>query len=206
MALMNGDAWTAGDLAREAGVTPATTSSHLSKLLAGGLVQRSRQGRHQFYSLANEDVGEALEVLLRITVRTGHVRHIVAPREAPLRMARVCYDHLAGECGVQLFDFLKKSGFLISREQELRLSDPGVRFLQSFGVPVSELAGKRRPICRLCLDWSEQTHHLGGSLGHALLERMLELDWLKKHPGTRAVAFTKNGKQAFAKLTAGNSS
>lgn len=205
MALMNGDAWTAGDLAREAGVMPATASSHLSKLLAGGLVQRARQGRHQFYSLANEDVGEALEVLLRITVRAGHVRHIVAPHEAPLRLARVCYDHLAGEYGVHLLDFLRKSDLLRGQGQELQLSDHGTRFLEDFGIPVKQLAGQRRPVCRLCLDWSEQTHHLGGALGHALLARMMALKWLKKDPRTRAVAFTKNGKQAFANLIAGGS-
>lgn len=202
MALMNGEAWTAGDLAREAGVMPATASSHLSKLLAGGLIRRERQGRHRFYSLANEDVGEALEVLLRITVRTGHVRHIVAPQDAPLRSARVCYDHLAGEYGVRLLDFLKTSGLLVGPDQQLRLSDKGTRFLEDFGISIKELEGTRRPVCRLCLDWSEQTHHLGGALGHALLARMLALKWLKKDPGTRILTFTKNGALEFAKLTA----
>lgn len=201
LALLSGEAWAAGDLAREAGVTPATASCHLSKLLAGGLVQRSRQGRHRFYRLTNDDVGEALEVLLRIAARTGHTRHIVAPEEAPLRSARVCYDHLAGDYGVRLFGFLKASDYLVGQNERLRLSPGGEDFIGKFGIRLEHLAGKRRPLCRPCLDWSERTHHLGGLLGAAILERMIELNWLAKQDDTRAVEFTGKGKKAFAELT-----
>jgi DNA-binding transcriptional ArsR family regulator len=200
MALLNGEAWAAGDLAREAGVTPATASCHLSKLLAGGLVRRSCQGRHRFYRLTNDDVGEALEVLLRIAARTGHTRHIVAPAEAPLRSARVCYDHLAGEYGVRLFGFLRASNYLVGQNEQLRLSASGEHFIERFGIRLEPLIGNRRPLCRLCLDWSERTHHLGGLLGAAILERMIELKWLNKQNDSRAVQFTSKGKKAFAEL------
>ncbi len=201
LALMSGEAWTAGDLAREAGVTPSTTSCHLSKLLTGGLVRQSRQGRHRFYRLTDGDVGEALEVLLRVAARTGHTRHIVAPSEAPLRSARVCYDHLAGEYGVRLFTFLRASSFVVGQEKRLRLSTSGEDFAGRFGIHLERLAGQRRPLCRVCLDWSERTHHLGGLLGAALLDRMIELKWLKKQNDSRAVQFTGTGKKAFAELT-----
>jgi hypothetical protein len=202
LALMSGEAWTAGDLAREAGVTPATTSCHLSKLLAGGLVRRSRQGRNRFYTLTDDDVGEALEVLLRVAARTGHTRHIVAPLDAPLRLARVCYDHLAGEYGVHLFTFLRASNYVVGQEKRLRLSTKGEEFAEKFGIRLEHLDQKRRPLCRICLDWSERTHHLGGLLGAAMLDRMIELKWLHKHDDTRAVQFTSKGKKAFAELTA----
>ena len=131
LALMNGEAWAAGDLAREAGVAPATASCHLSKLLAGGLVRQSREGRNRFYRLTDEDVGEALEVLLRVAVRTGHTRHIVAPLEVPLRSARVCYDHLAGEYGVRLYVFLQQSKYIFGHEKQLRLSSRGRNLLRN---------------------------------------------------------------------------
>lgn len=205
LALMSGEAWTAGDLAREAGVTPSTTSCHLSKLLAGGLVQQSRQGRHRFYTLSDGDVGEALEVLLRIAARTGHTRHIVAPQDAPLRMARVCYDHLAGEYGVRLFSFLKASNHVMGKGSRLTLSSSGEDFVTRFGIRLETLDyNKRRALCRPCLDWSEQTHHLGGLLGAAMLERMIALKWLNRQNDTRAVCFTGKGRKAFAELTALN--
>lgn len=202
LALLSGEAWTAGDLAREAGVTPATTSCHLSKLLAGGLVRRSQSGRHRFYTLADGDVGEVLEGLLRVAVRTGHTRHIVAPRDAPLRAARVCYDHLAGEYGVHLYTFLRTSKYVTGRNDRLQLTASGREFAEKFGVCLERLDQKRRPLCRVCLDWSEQTHHLGGLFGAALLERMIELKWLRKQSQSRAVEFTDNGKRAFMELTA----
>lgn len=201
LALMSGEAWAAGDLAREAGVTPATASCHLSKLQAGGLVTRSRQGRYRFYSLRDNDVGEALEVLLRVAARTGHTRHIVAPLEAPLRSARVCYDHLAGEYGVRLFGFLRASGHVAGPDTQLQLSASGEEFAEEFGIRLDLLQQKRRPMCRICMDWSERSHHLGGLLGAAMLDRMMELKWLQKQTGTRAVQFTGKGRKAFADLT-----
>lgn len=202
LALMNGEAWAAGDLAREAGVTPATASCHLAKLLAGGLVSQSRQGRYRFYSLQDGDVGEALEVLLRIAARTGHTRHVVAPLEAPLRSARVCYDHLAGEYGVRLFDFLRTSNHVVEHGRQLRLSANGRRFAENFGIRLEPLEQERRPLCRICLDWSERTHHLGGLLGAAMLDRMMELKWLHRKQGSRVVEFTDKGRKAFEKLIA----
>ena len=147
------------------------------------------------------DVGEALEVLLRVAARTGHTRHIVAPLEAPLRSARVCYDHLAGESGVRLFTFLRASNYVVGQEKRLRLSAKGKNFADSFGISTELLEQKRRPLCRVCLDWSEKTHHLGGVLGAAMLDRMMALKWLKKQSDSRAVHFTSNGKKAFAELT-----
>ncbi len=200
LALLNGEAWTAGDLAREAGVTAGTASSHLAKLQAGGLVEQSRGGRNRFYKLTDGDVGDALEILLRIAVRTGHTRHIVAPQEAPLRAARVCYDHLAGEYGVRLFTFLREAGYLVDRKAQLKVSARGERFIAAFGICLDDGRRHRREMCRPCLDWSERTYHLGGLLGAAMLKRMIELKWLKKQAGSRALVFTGPGKRAFDEM------
>src|SRR6202040_3825457 len=52
-ALSDGRALPACDLALHAGVTAATISYQLEKLIAGGLVAADRQGRHRYYRLAN---------------------------------------------------------------------------------------------------------------------------------------------------------
>jgi len=202
-ALMDGRALTASELAGEAGVGLPTASGHLAKLEAGGLVTVEKQGRHRYFRLSGSDVAAVLEGLMGLAGRTGAVRTRPGPKEPALRVARLCYDHLAGERGVQLLDGLRRRGVLDGEDGDLAPTPEGRVFLAGFGIDLAPLAARRRPLCRACLDWSERRHHLAGSLGAALLMRMRELGWLTVGDSGRVVAFTPDGERRFAATLAG---
>ena len=202
-ALMTGRALTATELAGQAGVTPQTASSHLSKLEAGGLIEQEKQGRHRYYRLSDPDVAAVLEGLEGLAARAGHMRVRTGPKDPALRHARVCYDHLAGDLGVQMLDSMKRQRWLRQRKQDIELTAEGQRFLtDTLQISADALAHPRRPLCRACLDWSERRHHLAGTLGAAILTRFTELKWATRDaaPGSRVVNFTRNGEKRFAAL------
>ena len=202
-ALMTGRALTASELAHQAGVTPQTASSHLSKLEAGGLVEQEKQGRHRYFRLSDPDVASVLEGLEGLAARAGHMRMRTGPKDPALRHARVCYDHLAGDLGVHMLDSMKQQRLLRQRKQDIELTAEGERFLtDTLQISADALAHPRRPLCRACLDWSERRHHLAGTLGAALLIRFTELKWAMRDPapGSRVVNFTRNGEKRFAAL------
>jgi DNA-binding transcriptional ArsR family regulator len=188
-ALMGGTALTATELALEARVVPSTASSHLAKLTDARILAIEKQGRHRYFRLLDDEVAEMLESLMGIAARdTPRVR--VGPLDPALREARVCYDHLAGERGVWLLDQIRD-----------RLDDRD--FFAGFGIDLDELNRGRRVLTRLCLDWSERRHHLGGALGAAILHRIFALRWARRADDSRALIFSKNGDQAFhAQFTA----
>ena len=202
-ALMTGRALTASELAHQAGVTPQTASSHLAKLEAGGLIEQEKQGRHRYYRLADPDVAAVLEGLEGLAARAGHLRVRTGPKDPALRRARVCYDHLAGDLGVQMLDSMKRQRLLRQRKQDIELTSEGGRFLvETLQISADDLAHPRRPLCKTCLDWSERRHHLAGTLGAALLNRFTELKWAARDatPGSRVVNFTRQGEKRFAAL------
>ncbi|PZQ99756.1 MAG: transcriptional regulator [Cereibacter sphaeroides] len=197
-ALMAGKALTATELAAEAGVTAQTASTHLARLAEGGLVTPTKQGRHKYFTLADPSVATALEQLAGLAARVGHLRHQPGPRDAGLRAARVCYYHLAGEAGIRLHSSMVHRGFLKVAPDGLTLTPPGRNFLTGIGLNLTPLNNARPPLCRTCLDWSERRDHLGGRLGRALLDQMQTQGWLRRTPGSRAIAFTPKGTRAFA--------
>ncbi len=202
-ALMTGRALTASELAHQAGVTPQTASSHLSKLEAGGLIEQEKQGRHRYYRLSDPDVAAVLEGLEGLAARAGHMRVRTGPKDPALRRARVCYDHLAGDLGVQMLDSMKSQRWIRQRKQDIELTSEGKRFLTgTLQISTDALAHPRRPLCRACLDWSERRHHLAGTLGAAILTRFTQLKWATRDtaPGSRVVHFTRNGEKRFAAL------
>lgn len=200
-ALMGGQALTAGELAREAGVSPQTASGHLAKLEAGGLVSGRRQGRHAYFTLSGDDVAGVLEALMGLAARTGHARARPGPKEPALRRARVCYDHLAGDLGVAMLDSLIVRGRIVG-DEDLTLTAAGEAFFGDFGVDLAPLALGRRPVCKRCLDWSVRRSHLAGGLGKAVLDRIYARGWAKRVEGARIVSFTPSGLAAFEKTFA----
>ena len=188
-ALTGGIALTATELALEAGVTPSTASSHLAKLTAANLLATERQGRHRYFRLFDEEIAAMLESLMGIATRNVPQR---GPKDPALRVARVCYDHLAGERGVWLFDRLR--GRYVD---DLRVTPAGRTFFETLGIDVSALEHQRRVLCRPCLDWSERRHHLAGSLGAAILDRVFALRWARRELDSRAVVFSAAGERAF---------
>jgi DNA-binding transcriptional ArsR family regulator len=200
MALVDRRAWTAGELAREAGVTAQTASAHLAKLQAAGLIKIERQGRHGYVALAGATVSDALEALLRLAAQQPQPKRRPGPRDPALRHARSCYNHLAGEVAVELTDhFLARGWLKPNSDDEWRLTKAGERgFTEDLGIEIANL-GARKPIARPCLDWSERRPHLAGPLGSALLDSLFDQGWVRRADG-RAVAFTKRGEERIAAL------
>jgi DNA-binding transcriptional ArsR family regulator len=199
-ALLGGQALTATELAGEAGVTLPTASSHLAKLEDGGLIAVQKQGRHRYYNLSGEDVAAALEALMGVAARAGHLRMRTGPREPALRSARVCYDHLAGDHGVQLFEGLKDRGVIKVGSGEVTLASSAQLFCKQLEIDLVALSRVRRPLCKACLDWSVRRSHLAGALGAAVLQRFYDLKWARRVAGSRAVEFSRRGEQEFARL------
>ena len=198
-ALLGGRALTAGELAVEAGITAQTASSHLAKLRDGGLIAGLKQGRHHYFRLAGSDVAEMLEKMMGVAQRAGHTRTRTGPKAPELRKARVCYDHLAGEMAVALFDGLVGTR-LIAGGETLRLTKCGEDFARDFGIDLEALSRERRPLCKSCLDWSQRRSHLAGSLGAAMLERFYDLKWARRDRTSRAIHFSPEGERAFRRL------
>jgi DNA-binding transcriptional ArsR family regulator len=204
-ALMHGQALTATELAQEAGVALSTASGHLGKLEQAGLVGIEKQGRHRYFRLSGTDVAGVLESLMGVAARTGHLRVRTGPRDPELRRARVCYDHLAGDAAVRMYDRLQAAGMITGTAATLRVTREGERFFAErcfadSGIDLDAIAGARRPLCRACLDWSERRHHLGGALGAALLDHIYARGWAKRMPQSRVVTFTKAGTAAFDRM------
>jgi DNA-binding transcriptional ArsR family regulator len=201
VALMSGRALTATELASVAGVTKATMSAHLAKLRAARLVCVTAQGRHRYFRLVSADVAHLIENLMGVAFR-AHADVQVGPSDPALRKARVCYDHLAGELGVLVYERLTRNGALQLAEGELQLSETGVELFTQLGVDVEGLRRGRRVLCRSCLDWSERRTHLAGALGAALLQRVVALRWARVRPGQRIVRFTPTGERALKRALA----
>ncbi|MDD1793731.1 winged helix-turn-helix domain-containing protein [Enterovibrio sp. ZSDZ42] len=198
IALLGGKALTATELALEANITPQTASSHLAKLVVGDLLVVRKQGRHKYFQLANYQVAELLEQLMNITVPLTMVP--TGPNDPSLRHARVCYDHLAGEVAVRLYDALVAQDLIVDAHIEATLTEQGRQFFQSLGADIVELEKQKRPLCKACIDWSERRTHLAGSLGKWLLNDALDKDWLVRIPDSRVVTLTPSGIRAFSKI------
>ncbi len=199
-ALIGAKALTASELASEAGVTQQTASSHLAKLAAGGLIVALKQGRHRYFRLAGSDVAEMLEKMMGVAAQAGHLRTRIGPSDPLIRKARICYDHLAGEMGVLLFDNLKATGRIAERGGQCYLTKRGENFAAEFGIDLAALSAGRRPLCKTCLDWSMRRYHLAGSLGAAMLAQITALGWAMRAQNSRAMIFTKSGEAKFLRL------
>lgn len=194
-ALMDGRALTVSELAVAAGVTLQTASGHLAKLNAAKLLTAEKQGRHRYFRLSGSDIAQILEMLMGLAQRTGAVRVRTGPKDTALRASRICYDHLAGETGVQLFNGVLQLGLLAEGDQ-LCVTEKGRQYFSDFGIDLNELENGRRPLCRYCLDWSERRNHLGGALGAAILTEMISRKWLRISD-KRALTFSSQGVEEF---------
>jgi DNA-binding transcriptional ArsR family regulator len=198
--LVDGRARTSTELSIVARVSPSTTSVHLDRLKAAGLVDVLPQGKHRFYSLAGRDVAAALEGL---SVLAGGARTTFVPTTPTrLRLARTCYDHMAGTVGVSLHDRLKSLGWLSTgsknKDTSYDVTPDGTRALQGLGVDIDAIRRLRRRFACACLDWSERRPHLGGALGAALLKLALERKWVLQDLDCRALTVTELGRREMS--------
>ena len=192
MALMDGRAYTAKELAFRARITPQTASHHLRKLVETLLLVRHRQGRHAYYRLNGADVAAAIEALVRISPSPSlpaHAKH----RAAPFRHARRCYDHLAGVCGVAIAARIEALDLVVSAGADYRLTAKGGQFFAEMGLDVEALRAKRRHFLRPCIDWTERQPHIAGAIGAALLDHYLAQNWFESRPASRQLTLTRRG-------------
>jgi len=201
VALMDGRALTAKELAFAAGVAPQTTSGHLAKLTDAHLLTRIRQGRHRYYRVASPLVARMLESITLVAAIEAPPRHRPrSPRDAALRLARTCYDHLAGRLGVAIADALVARGAVVLSDDGGEVTAEGAALLAgSLRLDLAEVP-RRRAFCRPCLDWSERRVHLAGALGAALAERCFALGWIERLRDSRAVGITPRGRDALRDL------
>jgi DNA-binding transcriptional ArsR family regulator len=199
-ALQDGRALTATELACLAGVSAATASEHLSKLVGGGLLAVSRQGRHRYYRLGSPEIGRMLESMMVVAGgrAAAETNRRATPRIDPaLREARTCYDHLAGRLGVGLADGLIARGIVVLGEEAGEVTEGGRAWLAEFGVPIERTGKTRRLFCRPCLDWSERRPHFAGLLGAELCRRCEDMGWITRGRDSRAVTITADGRRGF---------
>jgi DNA-binding transcriptional ArsR family regulator len=193
-ALLDGRSYSASELAMVARASAQTASSHLAKLQSGGLVISEKHGRQRLFRLKNADVAAAIEAL-------GALAHGNNPPPMPeLRFARTCYDHLAGVLAIAVRDELLKKEVFRQRLDTFVITSEGERFLRKLDINAGNLRGLRRSLARKCLDWTERHHHIGGSVGAALLSHFLEAKWLARVRGTRAVRVTYEGERGFERI------
>ena len=210
-ALMDGRALTATELARVAGVTPQTASGHLARLTQAGLLAVQRQGRHRYHGLASPMIAQMLEGIMAVATtidgdsRPGGRRPVVVgPRDKALRLARTCYDHLAGQLAVAIADRMLERGHIEFSADGGLVTPDGMTFLDGLGVDMEGLETHsrrqgRRVFCRPCLDWSERRPHIAGAVGAALCGTCFSRGWLRRADGSRAVAVTRAGEIALKK-------
>jgi DNA-binding transcriptional ArsR family regulator len=199
-ALSGGQALTATELAAVGGITLQTASAHLSKLEAGGLLAQRKQGRHRYFTLADEAAGRLIETMMGFAASRGHLRYRPGPKDPALRKARICYDHMAGDYGVRMLDSFVCRGEIESDGENLSVTPKGRDQFETLGIDLSRLASSRRPLCKSCLDWSERRSHLAGSLGKALLGHVFDQGWARRSDNSRAVIFTSEGERRFLAL------
>ncbi|QTT75231.1 winged helix-turn-helix transcriptional regulator [Streptomyces mobaraensis NBRC 13819 = DSM 40847] len=198
-ALLDGRAWTAGELARHAGVRPSTASEQLSRLVEGGLLAEERQGRHRYVRLAGPEAAGLIEALASYAPGTPRPDGLRASgRLGAEARARTCYDHLAGRLGVILADAMLARG-LVAADAGLAVTPAGRAWLAD-ALAFEHPAGSRRPLVRSCLDWTERRHHLAGALGAALCATALDRAWVRRVGSGRAVKVTPEGAEAFREL------
>ena len=198
-ALMDGRSRTATELAAVAGISASTASGHLQKLEAARFIECTPAGKHRYFRLAGTEAASAIESLLRVSGRKVPAFRTRTPN--PLRFARTCYDHAAGEVAVRLHDWMLGAGWIeLLGASEYAVGVAGQVGFGSWGVDLEGAGASRRRFAYPCLDWSERRFHLGGSLGAAVLDALEGKGWLIRELDSRALALTPGGRRGLARL------
>lgn len=196
-ALFDGRALTATELCQGAGVSPATGSEHLAKLVDAGLLICEQHGRHRYFRLASPQVAEALEPLVHLVSAKPVPIRTLSKSAQRLRHARLCYDHFAGKLGVEITASMLNQGWLSPEGQDYQLKPPGEVFCAKIGINLAQVRSRRRHFARQCLDWSERRPHLAGALGAAIADLAFAKGWVERTHQRREVSVTQAGLAAF---------
>jgi len=199
-ALLSGRAMTAKELAYFAGVTAATASSHLSRLVGGHLLAMEKQGRCHYYRLRSADVARAIEGLMTVATIPSNGWPPFHHVDPALREARMCYDHMAGRLGVAVCDLLRRRHHVVLVDGGGEVTPGGERFLADLGVDLAKARGAKRHYCRGCIDWTERRHHLSGAVGAALADAFLARRLVARIADSRALSVTPLGRKTLGAL------
>ncbi|ALP36332.1 ArsR family transcriptional regulator [Paenibacillus sp. 28ISP30-2] len=199
-ALLDGRFHPASELAHMAGIKPQTASFHLAKMTEAQVVTVEKQGRHRYYGIQNPEVARVMESFLSIAPPVPIKSFQHASEDKAIRQARTCYDHLAGHLGVQLTASLIQKDYISQDRDGFSVTEKGRAFFADFQIDLEATKKKRRSFSYKCIDWSERRHHLAGALGNALLDRLLELNWIQRLPKTRAIYITADGERGFKEV------
>ncbi|GIN85331.1 transcriptional regulator [Heyndrickxia sporothermodurans] len=200
LALMDDRFYTAGELAKKGGVKPQTASYHLSKMVEANIATVEKQGRHRYYRLSGHEVAKILESLLYLAPPVEIKSFNQSVEDKAIRLARTCYDHIAGNLGVKLTEAMLEMEIIKIDHSEIKITEKGNKFFSDLQVDITHIRKKRRSFCHQCLDWTERRFHLGGALGHAILEKLLELGWIQRAEKTRALKITPKGTKGFEEV------
>ncbi|MES2375332.1 MAG: helix-turn-helix transcriptional regulator [Bacteroidota bacterium] len=197
--MLDGRAYTAGELALVANVSPQSASNHLNKLLEAGFIKADKQGKHRYYSFARPEVAYAIEAIGNLIPhkKEAHNKRFV---NGDIQYCRTCYDHLAGKIAVDLTQSLINKQILVLGDNEFTVSADGEHWFGQMGLDVSTIRKAKRNFAKPCLDWTERKHHLSGALGAAMLKQMYDLHWIRPKANSRIVILTGNGETELSKL------
>jgi predicted transcriptional regulator len=170
---------------------------HVAKLVNANFLKVAAQGRHKYYTFARDEVAYVIEAMSNLIPAGMSVRQNTGAEISPIKYCRTCYDHLAGKVGVSLTEKLLETKIIRHDGDEFSPTKKGVAFFKTLEIDVHSLRQSRRFFAKPCLDWSERKYHMAGSLGAALLNTMLENDWIRKTRDSRAVIVTAKGQKAF---------
>ncbi|RJG13366.1 transcriptional regulator [Pseudomonas cavernicola] len=205
-ALMDGTSRPAGELAILADLSPSSASGHLARLTEGGVLTLEARGRSRYYRIAAAEIGAAVEALVSASQasQTQRARAIPTSRSTPLplRHARTCYDHLAGELAVAVYERMLGAGWIVQDGKRVELTASGASGLAELGIDVQAESKRRRQFACACPDWSERKPHLGGALGAALLQACVQLRWLRAMKDSRALHVSPSGSREIPRIAA----
>ncbi|SEJ50105.1 ArsR/SmtB family transcription factor [Paraburkholderia diazotrophica] len=199
-ALMDGTARPAGELTLIAGLSPSAASAHLARLTDGGLLALEVRGRHRYFRIASAEIAATIEALANVAEATAPQRPVPRPaRTVPvdMRYARTCYDHMAGELAVRVYERLVGGDLLTVHGDSLDATPEGAALLADWGIDVTRQRTRRRRFACTCPDWSERRPHLGGALGAALLKSWSSNGWVERTERPRILRVTPAGHRHF---------
>jgi DNA-binding transcriptional ArsR family regulator len=198
--LLDGRAFTATELSLMADVSPQSGSMHLNKLVQAELLVVERQGRHRYYKFSSREVAYAIEAIANLLPAEKAVSKENLLANGHIKYCRSCYDHLAGRIGVAVTEGLLDRALIAPEGTQYIVTAPGLKWFTRLGIDIDELKTRRRAFAKQCLDWSERRHHIAGSLGAVLLEKMLDEDWIRKTKNSRAIVITSQGEKKLYEL------
>ncbi|MEP6747159.1 MAG: winged helix-turn-helix domain-containing protein [Bacteroidota bacterium] len=193
--LLDGKAFTATELAIAANTSASNISMHLAKLVQADLLTAESQGRHRYYTFARKEIAYAIEAMSTMIPNSSNKNKFIDEIMPAIKQCRTCYDHLAGKMGVSIADSMLKQKIIIETGNNFDLGNSGKKWFAALEIDTEALQQQRRSFLRPCLDWSERRHHIAGSLAAALLDKMLEKDWMRKIKNSRVVVITAKGQK-----------